>query len=143
MVPPADGASPAPIDRAVLERLQSRFVDARLIESAALVEEGGLHLQVTLAANYYPDERTARLEMRWYRNDDFNIHYREVRADEVWECRWDRHPNPHNACAHFHPPPDASRTDAEDAQWPPDHRDVCRVVFDFLEERIEMLWERQ
>lgn len=142
MVPPADGANPAPIDRAVLDRLQSRFVDARLIESAALVETGRLHLRVTLAADYYPDERTAHLEMRWYRNDDFNIHYRETRVDEVWECRWDRHPNPHNTRSHFHPPPDASRTGATDAQWPPDHRDVCRVVFDFLEERIETLWER-
>lgn len=143
MGPPPDGASPAPIDRAVLQRLQSRLDDTRLVASATLVDAGRVHLRVTVASEYYPGERTGRLEIRWYRNDDFSIHYRETEPGAVWECRWDRHPNSHNTRDHFHPPPDASRADSTDARWPPDHRDVCRTVFGYLDERIETLWERR
>jgi len=142
MVPVDNGASPAPIDRSVLERMQSRFDGARISQSAVIVEEGKLHLRVELADEYYPDEISARLEIRWYRNDDFNVHYRENHHDTVWECRWDRHPNTHNTRDHFHPPPTASRTEAADAQWPDDHRDICRLALDRIEERIEALWEQ-
>lgn len=141
MVPADDGASPAPIDRAVLERMRSRFAGSRMIESAAIVEEGKLHLRIELSHDYYPGEISARFEIRWYRNDDFNAQYQEEQPDSVWKCRWDRHPNAHNSRDHFHPPPTASRTDAEDAQWPTDHRDMCRLVLDAVEERIEILWE--
>lgn len=143
MVPGDSGASPAPIDRSVLERMQSRFAGRRMFESVDLIEEGKLHLRVELSSDYYPRNASARLEMRWYRNDDFNVHYQEQQQDTVWKCRWDRHPSSHNSRNHFHPPPDASRTNAEDAQWPPDHRDVCRLILDCVEERIETLWEQQ
>jgi hypothetical protein len=141
MVSVDDGASPAPIDRAVLERMRSRFQGQRMFASAELVDEEKLCLRVEVSDDYYPDEASAHFEIRWYRNDEFNVHYQEVRRDEVWKCRWDRHPNTHNSREHFHPPPDASRTDAEDAQWPDDHRDVCRLVLARVEERIETLWE--
>jgi len=143
MAPADDGATPAPIDRAVLERLQSRFAGRRLFESVDLVEDGNLHLRAALSPDYYPRDASARLEIRWYRNDDFTVHYQEEHRDEGWKCRWDRHPNSHNSRDHFHPPPDASRTDADDAQWPPDHRDVCRLVLDRVEARIEELWDSQ
>lgn len=143
MVPADDGASPAPIDRAVLERMRSRLAGSRTVDRAVIVAEGRLHLRVELARDYYPDEATARLEIRWYRNDDFNVHYREARNDDTWMCRWDRHPNAHNTRDHFHPPPTASRTDAENAKWPSDHRDVGRLVFERIEERIETLWRQE
>jgi hypothetical protein len=143
MVPVDDGATPAPIDRSVLERMQSRFTGSRPVESAAIVEEGALHLRVELSRDYYPNELAARFEIRWYRNDDFSFHYQEDRWDGVWKCQWDRHPNPHNSRDHFHPPPAASRTDAENASLPADSRDVTRLVLDRLEERIETLWEQQ
>jgi len=143
MVPMEDGASPAPIDRAVLERMRSLFVGRRTFSSAEIVEEGRLHLRVEISGEYYPGKTSARLEIRWYLNDDFNIHYQEKRRDDVWKCRWDRHPNTHNSQDHFHPPPDASRTDAEDNEWPNDHRDACQFVLDRVEERIETLWEQQ
>ncbi len=142
MVPAEDGARPAPIDRAVLERMRSRFNATRLVRSAAIDEEGTLHLRVELASEYYPESVAARLEIRWYRNDDYSVHYREEHRGTVWECRWDRHPNPHNTREHFHPPPAASRSGATDAEWPNDHREVCRLVLDHIEERIESLWER-
>ncbi|WP_172824893.1 hypothetical protein [Halorientalis sp. IM1011] len=114
-----------------------------MVESAAIIEEGKLHLRVALAEAYYPDTVSARLEIRWYRNDDFNFHYQEEHQDSSWACRWDRHPNAHNSRGHFHPPPAASRTDTTDATWPDDHRDVCRLVLDDIEDRIETLWEQQ
>ena len=143
MVPADDGASPAPIDRSVLERMRSRFARSQLFEWSELVEATKLHLRVELSADYYPDEASARFEVRWYRNNDFNFHYQEERNGDMWLCRWDRHPNAHNSRDHFHPPPEASRIDAENAHWPADHRDVSRLVLDRIEERIETLWDRR
>jgi len=143
MVPADDGASPAPIDRAVLERIRSRFVGPQMFDSVTLIEDGKLSLRVALSADYYPGAASAWFEIRWYRNDDFTIHYQEEHQDSVWTCRWDRHPNSHNSRDHFHPPPAARRTNAEDAQWPPDHRDVCRLILDRIEARIETLWEQE
>lgn len=143
MVPTDDGASPAPIDRSVLERMRSQFIGSRLIESAEILEEGKQYLRVELSSDYYPSTVSTRFEIRWYRNDDFNVHYQEDRQNKPWKCRWDRHPNVHNSRDHFHPPPAASRTNAQDAQWSDDHRDVCRLVMDYLEERIEILWEQR
>ena len=114
-----------------------------MFESSRVVERGNLHLHVELSGEYYPEETSAWFEVRWYHNDDFTIHYHEESQDTVWKCRWDRHPNNHNSRDHFHPPPDASRIDAEDTKWPTDHRDVCRLVLDYVEERIEALWRQQ
>ena len=132
MVPADDGASPAPIDRSVLERIQWRLASIRLVESSTLVADGNLHLRIVLSDDYYPNEVTARLEIRWYRNDDFNMQYQEQRPEKEWACRWDRHPNPHNSRDHFHPPPAASQADARDDQWPDDHRDVCQLALDYI-----------
>jgi len=80
------------------------------------------------------------LTVRWYTNDDFTLHYREGHTDRVWECRWDRHPNPHNTRDHFHPPP-AAEAPGDDASWPADHRDAVSVVLDEIEDRIATLWD--
>ncbi|RQG92825.1 hypothetical protein EA462_00945 [Natrarchaeobius halalkaliphilus] len=143
MVPVNDGRSPAPIDRSVLERLRSQFLGSRMFQSAEIVTAGKLHLRVDLSDEYYPNEVSARLEIRWYRNDEFNVHYQEERQDSAWKCRWDRHPNVHNSRDHFHLPPTSSRSDAQNEQWPVDHRDVSRLVLNRIEERIEVLWEQQ
>jgi len=39
MVPVDDGATPAPIDRSVLERIRLRFAGRRLFESVEIIEE--------------------------------------------------------------------------------------------------------
>ncbi|WP_101295917.1 hypothetical protein [Halegenticoccus soli] len=142
MVPPAgDGSSPAPIDRLILEFLQTRLRATRQIEQAIITDANGyLELHVRFASPYSPptvDEAT--LLVRWYTNDDFKIHYREVHPDQAWECRWDRHPNPHNTRDHFHPPPTAP-TAGENTSWPTDHRDVLRLVLSEIEDRITTLW---
>ncbi len=132
MVPADDGASPAPIDRLVMEWMRSRFAGSRM--------RGRLYLHVELSGDYYLGEVSARFEICWYRNDDFAVHYQEERQDRTWKCQWDRHPNAHNSRDHFHPAPTASHTVAADAQWPSDHRNVCRFVLEDAEQRIETLW---
>lgn len=142
MAPPAgDGASPAPIDRPILEYLRDRFETTSLAERAVITDANGhLELRVRLSTAYYPENvETASLSIRWYANDDFKIHYREARDGSDWECRWDRHPNGHNARDHFHEPPDAS-TPAGDASWPSDYREVLTLVLDDVEDRIADLW---
>ena len=142
MVRPAgDGSSPAPIDRPILEFLQTHLQATNQVTQAAITDASDhLELRVTFASSYYPttvDE--ASLTVRWYTNDDFKIHYREVHSNRTWECRWDRHPNPHNTRDHLHPPPTAL-TPGDDASWPADHRDVLRIVLEEVERRITELW---
>lgn len=141
MVPVDDGATPAPIDRSVLERIRLRFAGSRLFESVEIIEEGHVYLNVELSDEYYPGEVSARIEIWWYRNDDFSVHYQEDHPGSTWKYRWDRHPNTHNYRDHFHTPPAASRTDAENSQWPPDHREVSRLVLKRIEDRIDTLWK--
>lgn len=142
MVPPTgDGGSPAPIDRPILEFLQTRLQVTQQVAHATITDaHGPLELRVTFADAYYPASVTdAQLTVRWYTNDDFKLHYREEHLDHAWECRWDRHPNSHNMRDHFHPPP-AAPTPGEDASWPDDHRDVVALVVDEIEDRIAALW---
>ncbi|MFC7233440.1 hypothetical protein ACFQMM_22545 [Saliphagus sp. GCM10025308] len=144
MVPPAgDGDSPAPIDRPILEFLQTRLQATNQVEQATITDASGhLELHVSFASPYYPatvNETT--LTVRWYTNDDFKIHYRAVHPESAWECRWDRHPNPRNTRDHFHPPPTAP-TAGEDAAWPADYRDVVALVLDEIEDWIAELWDK-
>jgi hypothetical protein len=142
MAPPTgDGGSPAPIDRPILEFLQTRLQATRQVSQAAITDVSGhLELLVVFVSSYYPASiNEATLTVRWYTNDDFTIHYREVHSEHTWECRWDRHPNPHNTRDHFHPPPTAP-TLGDDDSWPTDHRDVLQLVLDEVEDRITVLW---
>lgn len=142
MVPPVDdGASPAPIDRQVLEYLRGRLETTTQVADATITDvEGHLALHVQLSGAYYPnDTEAATLLVRWYTNDDCKIHYREVYEDSEWECRWDRHPNPHNPRDHFHPPPDAP-TPGDDADWPADYRQMLTMVLNAIEARITEIW---
>jgi len=83
----------------------------------------------------------AYLRIRWFENDDFNVHYSEQYSDGGrWECRWDRHPNRHNARNHFHPPPDAA-TPGVDETYSTDWRDVLTQILQALDERIQAFWE--
>ena len=91
---------------------------------------------------YPPGVELVSLELVWYQNNDFSIHYREVYADgESWECRWDRHPNAHNEREHFHPGPNADRDNAVDESYPIDWRDVLARVLTETDERMQAFWE--
>ena len=151
-MPPSEGspngsnASTGPPDRQTLRLLERTLASNPLVAATEFEPDTyePRSLRAVLDADRYPDSVTAaRVDVRWFTTGDFSIHYVEDRGDGRWECRWDRHPNPHNARDHFHPPPKASQTDAADDQWPPDHRDVCRLVLDFVEARVTNLWKQR
>jgi len=92
--------------------------------------------------SYYPEEITeARLEFRIRLNDDLTLHYLESWPGDRWECRFDRHHNPHNSREHFHPPPDASTTGCQNATYPSDPFEMIGLVLQFVQDRIGDLWD--
>lgn len=145
----------APIDRSALETIAEIARGHELVASADVndvLPTADSHAQVvvSLDAHRYPSTVSAALlEVQWYENDDYNFHYRERRPDgdaapeSVWQCRWDRHPNPHDAPReHFHPPPEADSDPVED---PIDTTDVSphyllSRTLAWIRERIENCW---
>jgi hypothetical protein len=108
--------STAPVDDAVLGELRDRAATHPLVDRVELDRTAGTLSMVMLIfdSSQYPGwVAGARVEVRWYTNGDYSFHYVETHADGGrWQCRWDRHPNPHASRTHFHPPPDAHSEDA-------------------------------
>lgn len=108
--------SSAPVDDGVLGELCDRAVTHPLVARVERDRTAGTLSTVVLVLDdvQYPGwVEEARLDIRWYTNGDYTFHYIETHADgDRWQCRWDRHPNPHTSRAHFHPPPDAHSEDA-------------------------------
>jgi hypothetical protein len=89
---------------------------------------------------YYPRSvPAARLEIVWFENDDFSLHYHETHDDGVFDHRWDRRPSDHNTRDHVHPGPDAP-TPGDDASHPQDWRDVLSMVLTEIETRQRGFW---
>lgn len=137
--------SAAPIDDAVLETIRDRVQTHPLVDTVTTERTGATLSMVQLACDLdrYPAHVTAvRVEIRWYTNDDYNFHYVETHADDIWQCRWDRHPNPHTQRTHFHPPPDAKSEDAVPDD-PVDRHPSAMVTRTLanIRDRIDMLWE--
>ena len=82
----------------------------------------------------------ARLEIVWFENGDFSLHYHEEHKNGEFDHRWDRHPSTHNDRDHIHPGPDAP-TPGEDASHPADWRDVLTQVLSEIEGRQRAFWE--
>jgi hypothetical protein len=141
----------APIDEAILQAIARTLRTDDRIEEVVLVSGEGTdeheHLAVTLDPTRYPESvRGARLEIQWYRNDGFNIHYTETHTDDtddsgssIWQCRWDRQSSAQSTREHFHPPPDAS--EPTDTSFPGDYRAVLSMVFAAVRARIDELWQ--
>jgi len=129
------------IDRTVLAAIGDRLRTARQFVAVQVTSRRGqLRLEARFDPEFDPPALEERvLDVRWYTNDDFRIHYREAWPDGTRATRWDRHPNPHNDRDHRHPPPDAA-TPGEDRTWPTDFRDVLELVLEDLRERTEDLW---
>lgn len=140
-----DGSA-APIDDAVLELLAERARTHSLIEAVHTEHTSGILTLVTirLDSDRYPDAvEDARIEIQWYTNGDYNFHYVETHADEeIWQCRWDNHANPHTTRMHFHPPPNACSADAI-ADQPPDCHPTGMVTRTLanVRQRIANLWK--
>ena len=139
----ADTPRTGPIDETVLARIAPRLQASSRFER---IERQPAYAPNTVVADYnlgyFPGGVTrASLRIRWFETDDFSIHYAEQYANgSSWECRWDRHPNDHNAREHFHPPPDAV-TPGSDNVYPDDWRDVLAVVLARLDKRIDAFWD--
>lgn len=129
------------IDRPILEDVRDRLRTAQQFTTVEIVvTDGQTRLEATVDPAFDPPNVDRRfLDVRWYTNDDFRIHYREEWANRKWMQRWDRHPSTHNDRDHFHPPPDAA-TPGDDRTWPDDHRDVLALVCSTLADRQDTIW---
>ena len=130
------------IDRAVLEVIRDRLRTAPQIATAEIIVAGGqTKLEAQLDGAVTPADIERRfLNIRWYTNDDFRIHYQEDWPDRTWCQRWDRHPNEHNDRDHFHPSP-AAATPGEDRTWPSEFQAVLKRVVDGVRSRTKSLWQ--
>lgn len=131
------------VDPDVLERIGTRLTGSQRFEK---VVSRPAYAPNSVVADYdlgyFPGAvDRAYLRMSWFDTDDFNVHYSEqYESGNLWECRWDRHPNSHNSREHFHPPPDAE-TPGNDATYATDWRDVLSQVLTELDQRIQSFWE--
>lgn len=133
----------APIDSDRLDVVRDRLTTderfARITERAEFAPDG---LVCVYDSRLYPGRvETARLEIVWYENVDFSLHYHETHDDSTFDHRWDRHPSDHNARDHVHPGPDAP-TPGDDIEHPRDWRDVLSVALSEIEERQRGFWTR-
>lgn len=133
------GGGPVDFDR--LDAVAERFsTDARFSRVDAQPEYAPDRLICVYDDHFYPTEVcAARLEIEWFENDDFSIHYHEEHADGSFDLRWDRHPSDHNTQDHVHPGPDAP-TPGDDADHLADWRDVLSLVLREIENRQRAFW---
>lgn len=145
MVPASDDRpSTGPPDRQTLRLLERRFADEPLVTETGFdpdTDEPRVLRAHVDSDRFPPSIDAVRFDVRWFTTDDFSIHYVETTTtDEQWECRWDRHPNSHNARLHFHRPPGGTET--VDLELPSVHPlDVFSTVLAAVEERIERTWD--
>lgn len=133
-----EGPSGAP-DWGVLDELRGRVATHPLVASAVL-DRDAAELVATLDPERYPGHvDRATLAVTWYRDDCYRFHYREHHDDGVWQCRWDRHDNPHATTAHFDRPPDGDRV-IDDPDAPELPEDALSRVLANVRDRIADLW---
>ena len=140
-----DGSA-APIDDSILELLAERARTHPLAKTVHTEYTSGILslVVVELDRDQYPDRiQGARIEIRWYTNGDYNFHYIETHtSDEVWQCRWDKHVNPHTTRTHFHPPPSANSADAIPDQLSDCHpNDLFTRTMANIRQRIADVWD--
>ena len=136
-----DDSHGAPIDIDRLDVVAKRFAtDDRFTEIEAAPEFASDHLVCHYELGFYPRRvESARLEIVWFENGDFSLHYHEAHEDGAFDHRWDRHPSDHNARDHVHPGLDAP-TPGDDTSHPDDWRDVLSGVLTEIEERQRAFW---
>lgn len=146
MCPPT-GRAPAstgPPDRQTLRLLERLLADEPLVATTLFEPDSyePSRLRALLDADRYPSAvEAAYLDIRWYTSGDFSIHYLDRTGTDGhdWECRWDRHPNPHTTRLHFHQPPNADEPETLSlASLHP--LDVTATVLAAVEERIKQHW---
>ena len=135
--------SGAPIDFDRLEVIRGRLAtDDRFVRIEERPEFAPDRLVCTYDSRFYPGRvERAHLEVAWYENGDFTIHYHEAHQDRAFNHRWDRHLSDHNTRDHVHPGPDAP-TPGNDVDHPDDWRDVLSTALTEIETRQRAFWER-
>jgi len=151
MTPPSppDNSSPAddatgPPDQQTLRLLERQCTTTPLVADTVFQPDATTPRRVsaTLDADAFPESvATATLDIRWFTTGDFSIQYVETTTDGgEWRCRWDRHPNPHNARLHFHEPPDG--TTVSDLSLDSTHPfDVYTTVVAAIQQRLAYHWD--
>ena len=138
----SDHGSTGPPDRQTLRLLERQLSSDPLVATVQFDPDPyePRLLRASLDSDRYPGSvTTARIDVRWFTTGDFSMHYLEDREHDRWECRWDRHPNTHNARVHVHEPPTGA--DVSDLELPSLHPlEVYSTVFGAIEQRIGALW---
>lgn len=138
----SDPLGGAPVDFDRLDTIRKRFeIDdrfSRFDEQPEFVPE---RLVCVYDQRFYLKRvHTARLEIGWFENGDFSLHYHEKHDTSEFDHRWDRHPSSHNSRDHIHPGPDAPRP-GNDASHPVDWRDVLSMALSEIEDRQRSFWK--
>ena len=134
--------SGGPVDVPTLEVIAQRAGTHPLVDGWAFQPDAmsPRRLELYLDEDQYSSSvDEARLDIRWFGGGDYTVHYLETRDDDVWQCRWDRHPEPGEPKAHFHPPPDAASDIEPSTLQATHHLGVLFGVLDWITERIEQL----
>ena len=137
----SDSISGALVDFDRLEVIRDRLATdgrfARIEERPAFAPD---RVVCAYEQRFYPAiVESAHLEIVWYENGDFSLHYHDEHENGTFDHRWDRHPSDHNARDHVHPGPDAP-TPGDDADHPEDWRDVLSTALAEIEERQQAFW---
>ena len=133
--------SGAPIDFDRLEIVRERLTTDNRFRIKADPTFAPERLQCEYDPQLYPRSvRAARLDVVWYENDDFSLHYHEDHETSEYDHRWDRHPSDHNERDHIHPGPNAP-TPGENASHPADWRDVLSMALSEIDDRQRAFWE--
>jgi hypothetical protein len=141
---PRDDIGGAPVDFDRLDVIAERFGgDERFDRIEDRSEFASDRLVRRYDAGFYPNHvQQARLEIVWFENGDFSLHYHEEHETGSFDHRWDRHPSDHNTRDHVHPGPDAP-TPGEDTSHPREWRDVLSMVLTEVETRQRGFWTQQ
>ncbi|SEH13389.1 hypothetical protein SAMN04487967_1340 [Natronorubrum sediminis] len=137
--PDTDSGAPVDFDQldVIVERLST---DDRFERIEAQPEFAPDRVICVYNTGFYPSTvRTAQLEVVWFENGDFTLHYHEEHVEGTFDHQWDRHPSDHNERNHVHPGPDAP-TPGVDASHPLDWRDVLSAVLTEIEIRQRGFW---
>lgn len=140
-----DDYAGSPLDVVTLTVLAQRAGPHPLVDGWAFQPDdiSPRRLELQLDDDQYPPSVDAvRLDVRWYEGGDYTVHYLETHGDDIWQCRWDRHPKPGDPTEHFHPPPDASGTVEPSGLQASHHLGVLFGVLDWIAERIWHLHDR-
>lgn len=137
----AELGSGAPLDADRLDTVRDRLAAGdRFVRIDEQPEYAPERLVCIYDSRLYPESvREARLEIVWYENGDFSLHYHEEHEGGTFDKRWDRHPSSHNERDHVHPGPDAP-TPGADTAHPADWRDVLADVLAEIEARQRAFW---